>query len=159
MVLYLPYPNQAIAARMTSTKRFFTLRSPCLQGLTPELSRPAQWRQRRGKLFCHAVAVTKQVRLERFVGRDVAGNPQPPQACLGCGRSRATRSRGESLSALPLSKRSPGHAQSHRQLIELTEDGNVRNEPGHARCEVDRRTGRQAKRKNRRRSTTTTNCS
>src|SRR3546814_5120193 len=26
-----------------------------------------QWRQKRGKLFCHAFAVTKQVRLERIV--------------------------------------------------------------------------------------------
>ena len=98
--------------------------------------------------LCHAVAVTKQVRLERFVGRDVAGNPQPPQAGLGCRRNPATRPRGESLSVLPLPKQPPGHAQSHRQLIELTEGGKNESEPGHARREVDRRAGRQAKRKN-----------
>lgn len=109
--------------------------------------------------LCHAVAVTKQVRLERFVGRDVAGNSQTPQAGLGCRRNLVARPRGESLSVRTQPRQSPGHAQSHRQLIELTEGEKNESEPDHARREVDRRTGRRAKRQNRRRGTTTTNCS
>ena len=92
--------------------------------------------------FCHAVAVTKQVRLERFVGRDVATNPQPPQASLKCCQSQVAKPRGEILSALLSSKQPPGHAQSHRELNELTEAGKYRIEPKHARREANRRTER-----------------
>ena len=109
--------------------------------------------------FCHAVAVTKQVRLERFVGRDGATNPQPPQAGLECDRIRIARPRGESLSVRTQPKRPPGHAQCHRQLSELTEDGKAGIEPSNVRREVDRRTRLRAKRYERRRDLTATNCS
>ena len=41
-----------------------------------------------------------------------------------------------------VSKQPPGHAQSHRELNELTEAGKYRIEPKHARREANRRTER-----------------
>ena len=116
-----------------------------LSGLTPELSRPAAGRRLSTSVAeKHPGGAPMRVRLERFVGRDVARNPQPPQTGCRCRQSLAAWPRGESLSALPSPKQPPGHAQSRRELIELTEDGKARTETKHARWETNRRTERRA---------------
>ena len=51
-----------------------------------------------------------RVRLERFVGREVAENPQVLETGCRCRQSQVARPRGESLSALSLPKQPPGHA-------------------------------------------------